>query len=87
MAYIKKAYGQAINIPSNTYQADTLRDMYEIDVTNDIIGTKCYVINNNGSGVGAWYYLGSDKQWYISGSGGGFDPSGDVIYEGGDLDA
>lgn len=82
MASILRKIGDADNVAVNYYEVDTERDMWEIDVSNVPMGSRCYVIN-----TGSTYALNSSKEWKLvptgSGSGGGGTPSGDVIYDGG----
>lgn len=73
MASILRKIGNADNVAVNYYEADTERDMWQIDVTNAPMGSRCYVID-----TGSTYALNSKKEWKIVPSGGG-----DVIYDGG----
>lgn len=88
MASILSKVGTATNTPIQTFDADTQQDMWAIDTTYVPMGSKCYVINN-GNNIGAWYKLDSHHNWYLLpiGSGSSPTPGGDIIYEGGDLDA
>ena len=53
--------------------------MWEIDISNAPMGSRCYVIN-----TGSTYALNSSKEWkLVPTGGGGGTPSGDVIYDGG----
>lgn len=78
MASILRKIGNADNIAVNYYEVDTERDMWEIDVSNAPMGSRCYVIN-----TGSTYALNSNKEWKLVPTGGGGTPSGDVIYDGG----
>ena len=80
MASILRKIGNADNVAVNYYEVDTERDMWEIDVSNVPMGSRCYVIN-----TGSTYALNSSKEWKLvpTGGGGGGTPSGDVIYDGG----
>lgn len=60
MAFILHKIGNADNIAVNYYEADTERDMQEIDVANAPIGSRCYVIN-----TGAWYVLNGKGEWKV----------------------
>ena len=81
MASILRKIGNADNVAVNYYEVDTERDMWEINVSNAPMSSRCYVIN-----TGSTYALNSSKEWKLvptSGGGGGGTPSGDVIYDGG----
>ena len=79
MASILRKIGNADNVAVNYYEVDTERDMWEIDVSNAPMGSRCYVIN-----TGSTYALNSSKDWkLVPIGGGGGTPSGDVIYDGG----
>ena len=81
MAYILRKIGNADNIAVNYYEVDTERDMWEIDVSNVPMGSRCYVIN-----TGSTYALNSSKEWKLvptGGGSGGETPSGNIIYDGG----
>lgn len=73
MASILRKIGNADNVAVNYYEADTERDMWEIDVSKAPMGSRCYVID-----TGSTYALNSRKEWKAVPSGGG-----DVIYDGG----
>lgn len=76
MPSILRKVGNADNLAVNRYEADTERDMWEIDVSHAPMGSRCYVINS-----GVTYALNSSKEWKEVPSGG--SGSGDVIYDGG----
>lgn len=80
MASILRKIGNADNVAVNYYEVDTERDMWEINVSNAPMGSRCYVIN-----TGSTYALNSSKEWKLvpTGGGGGGTPSGDIIYDGG----
>lgn len=84
MASILKNVGRSTNVPYKTFEVDELSDMYAIDVSHVIMGSRCYIIN-----TGEWYALNSQKQWKpvpAGGSGGGgFDPDTTYIYDGGNI--
>ena len=91
MGYILRYVGdgQGTNTPINHYEADTQADMWRIDTSHVIMGSRCYVINN-GNGVGAYYALDGNGNWYLLPNSSGsspIPPGSDIIYEGGDLDA
>ena len=71
MAYILRKIGNADNIAVNYYEVDTERDMWEIDVSNAPMGSRCYVIN-----TGSTYALNSSKEWKLVPTSGGETPSG-----------
>ena len=81
MASILRKIGNADNVAVNYYEVDIERDMWEIDVANAPMGSRCYIIN-----TGSTYALNSSKEWKLvptGGGGGGGTPSDDVIYDGG----
>lgn len=87
MASILTKVGTATNVPVQTFNADTVRDMWDIKTKGVPMGSRCYVIDN-GSGTGAWYVLSSNGNWYAEPSGSGsILPSGsEVTYDGGSVD-
>lgn len=87
MASILTKVGTATNVPVQTFNADNVRDMYAINVKGVPMGSRCYVIDN-GNGVGAWYVLSSNGNWYAEPTGSGSVlPSGsEVTYDGGSVD-
>lgn len=88
MAYVLKNIGRATNMPYYTFECDDVEDLPLIDISEAIMGSRCYVIN-----TGASYALNSKKEWKIiptssgeggdSGGSGGSGSEGDLIYEGG----
>lgn len=88
MAYILKKIGNAANVPFHYFECDTESDLPSINVVSAPMGSRCYVINS-----GKTYALNGLKQWKLvpsggssggSGGGSGDDPSGDIIYDGGE---
>lgn len=83
MAYILKMIGKTTNVPYHYFECDTESDLSTIDVSNVVMGSRCYVINSGNS-----YALNSEKQWKLiplGSSGGGIgEGSGLVVNDGGE---
>ena len=60
MAYILKKIGKTTNVPYYYFECDTESDLSTIDVSNVVMGSRCYVINSGNS-----YALNSEKQWKL----------------------
>ena len=60
MAYILKKIGKTTNVPYYYFECDTESDLSTIDVSNIVMGSRCYVINSGNS-----YALNSEKQWKL----------------------
>ena len=60
MAYILKKIGKTTNVPYYYFECDTESDLSTIDVSNVVMGSRCYVINSGNS-----YSLNSEKQWKL----------------------
>lgn len=82
MAYILRTIGKASNVPYHYFECDNESDLSTIDVSQSVMGSRCYVIN-----TGKTYALNSNKQWKVvpsSSGGGGADPEDYIIYDGGE---
>lgn len=66
MGYIKKKIGDISNVPYVTFECDTVADVAAIDVSNVVMGSRCYVVD-----TGATYALNSNGEWKEVPIGGG----------------
>lgn len=66
MGYIKKKIGDISNVPYVTFECDTVADVAAIDVSNVVMGSRCYVVD-----TGTTYALNSDGEWKEVPIGGG----------------
>lgn len=83
MAYILRTIGKASNVPYHYFECDNESDLSTIDVSQSVMGSRCYVIN-----TGRTFALNSSKQWKLvpsgSSGGGSAEPDKDIIYDGGE---
>ena len=88
MAHILKKIGDTPNVPFYSFECDNSSDLDNISLTMVPMGSRCYVINE-----GKTYALNSNREWkLVPSSGSGepsgpvdpSDPSGDIIYDGGE---
>lgn len=58
MAYILEKINNITNVPVHYYRVDTIQQMNMLDISNIVMGSECFVINENKN-----YVLNSSKQW------------------------
>ena len=76
MAYILEKVGEATNIATYNYVANTEAEVHDIDVNETPMGSRCYVIES-----GNTYVLNGSKEWR-SGSNGSILSSPSIISKG-----
>ena len=64
MAYILEKVGEATNIATYNYVANTEAEVHDIDVNETPMGSRCYVIES-----GNTYVLNGSKEWRSNSNG------------------